>query len=129
MLPPSVICEVVENAVPSANFPASVPLPLIGTTSVAYPCPRGVFVAAPLAGKAIVYRDFSPEAVARKVAGVKELLEAREQLANLLSYMDGKSGAEQLINKLLDDPALLKTLSAQAKAAGAAASTADEPGK
>jgi len=61
--------------------------------------------------------DFSPEAVAKKVDGVKELLEAREELSNLLSYMDGKTGAEQLIKKVLDDPALLKSLSQEAKAA------------
>ncbi len=59
--------------------------------------------------------DFSPDKVAEKVDGVKQLLEARKQLANLLSYMDGKTGAEELIQKLLEDPALLKTLSAQAK--------------
>ena len=59
--------------------------------------------------------DFSPEAVARKVAGVKELVEAREELSNLLSYMDGKSGAEELVKKMLDDPTLLKTLSQKAK--------------
>lgn len=45
--------------------------------------------------------DFSPDKVAEKVDGVKELLEARKQLSNLLSYMDGKSGAEDLISKLL----------------------------
>jgi len=55
--------------------------------------------------------DFSPGAVAGKVDGLKELLEARTQLANLQTYMDGKSGAEGLISKLLQDPALLKTLS------------------
>ena len=59
--------------------------------------------------------DFSPDKVAEKVEGVKQLLEARKQLSNLLSYMDGKSGAEELIGKLLDDPALLKALSAKAK--------------
>ena len=59
--------------------------------------------------------DFSPEAVAKNVVGVKELLKARKELSNLLSYMDGKAGAEELIKKLLDDPALLKTLSQQAK--------------
>ena len=37
--------------------------------------------------------DFSPDKVAEKVDGVKELLEARRQLSNLLSYMDGKTGA------------------------------------
>jgi type VI secretion system protein ImpB len=62
--------------------------------------------------------DFSPEVVAKNVAGVKELLEAREELSNLLSYMDGKVGAEELIKKLLDDPALLKTLSQQTKKTG-----------
>ncbi|HAH70801.1 MAG TPA: type VI secretion system contractile sheath small subunit [Succinivibrionaceae bacterium] len=59
--------------------------------------------------------DFSPDKVAEKVEGVKQLLDARRQLANLLSYMDGKTGAEELISKLLEDPALLKALSSQAK--------------
>ena len=59
--------------------------------------------------------DFSPDKVAEKVEGVKQLLDARKQLANLLSYMDGKSGAEELLGKLLEDPALLKALSAKAK--------------
>lgn len=58
--------------------------------------------------------DFSPDAVAAKVDGLKQLLEARKQLANLLSYMDGKSGAEDLIAKVLADPALLKTLGERA---------------
>ena len=59
--------------------------------------------------------DFSPDKVAEKVDGVKELLEARKQLSNLLSYMDGKSGAEDLISKLLEDETLLKALAAKAK--------------
>ena len=59
--------------------------------------------------------DFSPDKVAEKVDGVKELLEARKQLSNLLSYMDGKSGAEDLISKLLEDDTLLKALAAKAK--------------
>ena len=54
--------------------------------------------------------DFSPDKVAEKVDGVKELLEARRQLSNLLSYMDGKTGAEELITKLLEDETLLKAL-------------------
>jgi type VI secretion system protein ImpB len=41
------------------------------------------------------------------------LLEARTQLSNLLTYMDGKTGAEELINKVLQDPALLQSLAAQ----------------
>ena len=59
--------------------------------------------------------DFSPDKVAEKVDGVKELLEARRQLSNLLSYMDGKTGAEELITKLLEDETLLKDLASKAK--------------
>ena len=54
--------------------------------------------------------DFSPAAVASKVAGLDKLLQARTELSNLLTYMDGKAGAEELINKLLEDPALLQAL-------------------
>ena len=50
--------------------------------------------------------DFSPEAVAKKVAGLDKILEARTQLSNLITYMDGKTGAEELITKLINDPAL-----------------------
>ncbi|MES2771397.1 MAG: type VI secretion system contractile sheath small subunit [Pseudomonadota bacterium] len=60
--------------------------------------------------------DFSPAAIARKVDSLKQLLEARGQLANLLTYMDGKTGAEELIAKLLKEPALMQALSASPKA-------------
>jgi len=59
--------------------------------------------------------DFSPAAVARKVDGLNKLLEARTQLSNLITYMDGKTGAEELIAKVLADPALLASLTAEAK--------------
>ena len=61
--------------------------------------------------------DFSPAAVARKVDSLNKLLTAREQLQNLVTYMDGKGGAEELIAKLLADPALLGSLAASAKPA------------
>jgi type VI secretion system protein ImpB len=54
--------------------------------------------------------DFSPGAVAKKVDSLAKLLEVRNNLTNLLTYMDGKSGAETLITKALQDPALLQTL-------------------
>jgi type VI secretion system protein ImpB len=62
--------------------------------------------------------DFSPAAVARKVDSLNKLLQAREQLSNLLTYMDGKDGAEALLAKALKDPALLQSLSAAPKPAG-----------
>ncbi|KEY58997.1 type VI secretion system contractile sheath small subunit [Serratia sp. DD3] len=55
--------------------------------------------------------DFSPAEIARKVDALDNLLEARTQLSNLLSYMDGKNGAEQLISQILQNPALLDSLS------------------
>src|SRR5688572_11321542 len=59
--------------------------------------------------------DFSPAAIAKKVDALSKLLEARNQLSNLLTYMDGKTGAEELIAKVLQDPALLQSLAATPK--------------
>ena len=59
--------------------------------------------------------DFTPAAVARKVDALGKLLDTRQQLANLITYMDGKSGAEELVSKLLNDPALLQTLASAKK--------------
>lgn len=56
--------------------------------------------------------DFSPAAIAKKVEPLKKLLEARTQLANLSTYMDGKTGAEDLMTKIINDPDLLKVLAA-----------------
>lgn len=60
--------------------------------------------------------DFSPAAIAAKVEPLRKLLEARTQLSNLMTYMDGKSGAESLIATVIQDPALLSALAAQPKA-------------
>jgi len=67
--------------------------------------------------------DFSPAAVAKKVDALSQLLHARTQLANLQTYMDGKSGAESLVSQVLKDPALLEAL---AKAPKPQAASADE---
>jgi type VI secretion system protein ImpB len=59
--------------------------------------------------------DFSPAAIAQKVEPLRKLLQARTELSNLLSYMDGKTGAEDLINRVLSDPALLQSLASAPK--------------
>jgi type VI secretion system protein ImpB len=59
--------------------------------------------------------DFSPAAVARKVDSLNKLLQARTELSNLLTYMDGKTDAEELIGKILNDPELMKSLAAAPK--------------
>jgi type VI secretion system protein ImpB len=69
--------------------------------------------------------DFSPAAIARAVPALRQLLEARMQLANLITYMDGKTGAEELIAKILADPTLLQSLAAAPKPAEEASSSED----
>ncbi len=59
--------------------------------------------------------DFSPGAIARKLEPLSKLLESRQQLANLMTYMDGKTGAEELIANVLKDPALLQSLASAPK--------------
>jgi pilus assembly protein FimV len=61
--------------------------------------------------------DFSPAAIAAKVDSLRPLLEARTQLSNLMAYMDGKAGAEALIEKILNDPGLLSAVSAAGEGA------------
>jgi type VI secretion system protein ImpB len=51
--------------------------------------------------------DFEPAAVARQMPAVEKLLKAREQLANLQRYMDGKVAAEAQLRKLLANPELM----------------------
>jgi type VI secretion system protein ImpB len=56
------------------------------------------------------FEDFGPAAVARQVPAMAKLLEAREQLSNLLRYMDGKMAASDQIKALLADPQLMAAL-------------------
>jgi type VI secretion system protein ImpB len=58
--------------------------------------------------------DLTPVAIARQVPATAKLLEAREQLANLLRYMDGKVAAEDQLKKLLSDPQLMASLQQRA---------------
>ena len=61
--------------------------------------------------------DFSPARVAQSVSSTRSILEARQKLSNLLGYMDGKEGAEELIAKVIQDPALRQALMSAAKEA------------
>jgi type VI secretion system protein ImpB len=57
--------------------------------------------------------DFTPAAVARQVPAMATLLEARQQLSNLMRYMDGKVAAEDNLKRLLSDPELMAALRAR----------------
>lgn len=62
--------------------------------------------------------DFSPGKVAENVDELNELLTARRELSDLLSYMDGKSGAEDLLGKVLADKDALSQLGGDASEGG-----------
>jgi len=62
--------------------------------------------------------DFEPAAVVRQVPELAKLLEARQQLANLTLYMDGKVAAEDSLRKLLADPQLMAALKNRASEPG-----------
>ena len=66
--------------------------------------------------------DFSPGAVAKSVPALAKMLEQRQQLNDLMLYMDGKDGAQELLDKLLKDPELMKALSAAPPQAEASSS-------
>ena len=56
--------------------------------------------------------DFTPGEIAKNVPALAKLLEARQELSDLLVYMDGRDGAQGLLDKLLKDPELMKALAA-----------------
>jgi len=60
--------------------------------------------------------DFTPGGVAKQMPATAKLLDARQQLSDLLAYMDGKDKAEGVIDALLKNPDLLNSLAAESKA-------------
>ncbi|MHA7847770.1 type VI secretion system contractile sheath small subunit [Serratia sp. D1N4] len=59
--------------------------------------------------------DFSPGAVARHIPQMEKLLEARTHLAELITYMDGKASAEEVVKRLLEQPDFLQRLAVDAQ--------------
>jgi type VI secretion system protein ImpB len=54
--------------------------------------------------------DFDPVQVARRIKPLRELLELRERLANLLHKMDGNDRLEEVLQEIVRDDEALKTL-------------------
>ncbi|WP_404309738.1 type VI secretion system contractile sheath small subunit [Neorhodopirellula lusitana] len=69
--------------------------------------------------------DFAPGRIAKRVEPLNKLLNARTQLAQLVTYMDGKAGAEELVSRLISDPELLKELAEKPLDAGESDSAAE----
>lgn len=73
--------------------------------------------------------DFSPAALAKAVEPLQRLLAAREQLSNLITYMDGKGAAEELLSNSLRKPDVLKKLLNSLTTTAAADQPADTEGE
>lgn len=54
--------------------------------------------------------DFEPGSIAKRIPATATLLEARTNLVELITYMDGKSGAEEVVKNLIEDPDFLVKL-------------------
>lgn len=70
--------------------------------------------------------DFEPGKIAENVPALAKLLEARQQLNDLLIMMDGKQDATELLDKVLKDENLLKALSEAKAEVGEAEAAAEE---
>ncbi|MFK7942587.1 MAG: type VI secretion system contractile sheath small subunit, partial [Paracoccaceae bacterium] len=57
-------------------------------------------------------KDFTPGKIAEQVAPLKELMDARNELKSLLTFMDGRQNAEKAIKELLQNETLMKSLAA-----------------
>lgn len=71
-------------------------------------------------------KDFSPGEIAKNVPALRNLLDARQQLNDLMIYMDGKTDAQDMLGQLLKDPDLMKALAA-ARPQPASAEPAAQP--
>jgi len=57
--------------------------------------------------------DFDPEQVVRQVGPLRQLLEARGRLSDLLTKMDGNDKLDQLLQDVINNTDALKTLSGE----------------
>ncbi len=64
--------------------------------------------------------DFEPEQVARQIPALRELLEMRTQLSNLLGKLEGNDKLEELLSEVLDNSEAAKSLAGDLGLEGAA---------
>ena len=52
--------------------------------------------------------DFTPAGIAQQVEPLRKLLEMRKRLSEMLTLMDGRRQAEELLQKVIEDPTCLQ---------------------
>jgi type VI secretion system protein ImpB len=73
------------------------------------------------------FGDFHPEAIVSQVPRLAKLLEARQQLRDLLAKLDGNDELDDLLENVLKNTEDLKAVQSQAKAEAAPAAAAAAP--
>ncbi|MDP9606673.1 type VI secretion system contractile sheath small subunit [Variovorax sp. NFACC27] len=69
------------------------------------------------------FADFHPEAIVSQVPRLAKLLEARQQLRDLLAKLDGNDELDGLLERVVQNSEDLKAVQSQARAEAGAAST------
>jgi len=72
------------------------------------------------------FDDFHPEAIVKQIPRLAKLLEARQQLRDLLAKLDGNDELDSLLENIVQNTEELKTVQTQANE-GAEASAGDAP--
>jgi type VI secretion system protein ImpB len=73
------------------------------------------------------FSDFHPESIVRQVPRLAKLLEARQQLRDLLGKLDGNDELDSILERIVQSSEELKKVQSEANASGAAAAAASEP--
>ena len=71
--------------------------------------------------------DFSPENVVRQIPALRALLEQREALRNLSSRLEGNDKLDELLQQVLSNSDLRKSLEKELGSGGAPAAPSDAP--
>lgn len=72
-------------------------------------------------------KDFEPGRIAAQVPAMQALLEARQQLVSLLTAMQTRPEAQDMVRKLLSDPELMRLVDSKGRADTAPAPGSDGP--
>ena len=73
------------------------------------------------------FADFHPEAIVDQVPRLKKLLEARQQLRDLLAKLDGNDELDDLLERVVQNSEDLKAILSQANDVAAGASEPSQP--
>ncbi|CAM2197049.1 type VI secretion system contractile sheath small subunit [Paraburkholderia sp. A1RI_3L] len=73
------------------------------------------------------FEDFHPESIVNQVPRLAKLLEARQQLRDLLAKLDGNDELDSILERIVQNSEALKEVQSQAQSSDAPAAASAEP--